>query len=113
MTLEGFKFIYHMEWGHRNWGRAIGGLFLLPFGYFAARKRLSPQTLKRCLGIGAILGFQGGMGWYMVKSGLGTVQLKPDYNHSLTFFFEPDKKRKIRKCWDRLEYRLIDCALIS
>ena len=73
MTLEGFKFIYHMEWGHRNWGRAIGGLFLLPFGYFAARKRLSPQTLKRCLGIGAILGFQGGMGWYMVKSGLGMV----------------------------------------
>jgi len=70
MTLEGFKFIYHMEWGHRNWGRSIGGLFLLPFGYFVARKRLTPQTLKRCLGIGAILGFQGGMGWYMVKSGL-------------------------------------------
>ena len=26
--------------------------------------------MKRCLGISAILGFQGWMGWYMAKSGL-------------------------------------------
>merc|ERR1711892_421912 len=75
MTLSGFKFIYHMEWGHRNAGRTGGGLFLAPFIYFAARGRLSPRTLKRCFGIGCLLGFQGGLGWYMVKSGLEKAYL--------------------------------------
>ena len=43
MTLEGFKFIYHMEWGHRHWGRAIGVFFALPFIAFMARGKLSSQ----------------------------------------------------------------------
>jgi len=96
MTLSGFKFIYHMEWGHRNAGRTVGGLFLAPFIYFAARGRLSPRTLKRCFGIGCLLGFQGGLGWYMVKSGLekneqlmGQVRVSP-YRlcaHLITAFF--------------------------
>merc|ERR1712106_942212 len=29
MTLSGFKFIYHMEWGHRNAGRTAGAFYLL------------------------------------------------------------------------------------
>merc|ERR1712131_39316 len=84
MTLTGFKFIYHMERGHRNAGRTVGGVFMLPLLYFIARKRLSPRTMKRCLGIGCLLGFQGGLGWYMVKSGLekneklmGQVRVSP------------------------------------
>jgi len=84
LTLEGFKFIYHMEWGHRNWGRAIGVLFMGPLLYFIARGRLSPVTRKRCLGLMGLLGFQGGLGWYMVKSGLeknhdlyGQVRVSP------------------------------------
>merc|ERR1712123_244549 len=85
-----------MEWGHRNAGRTVGGLFLAPFIYFAARGRLSPRTLKRCFGIGCLLGFQGGLGWYMVKSGLekneqlmGQVRVSP-YRlcaHLITAFF--------------------------
>jgi len=74
LTLDGFKFIYHMEWGHRNWGRGIGVAFMLPLIYFLARGRLSPQSKKRCLGLMGLLGFQGGLGWYMVKSGLGLVE---------------------------------------
>ena len=38
LTLDGFKFIYYMEWGHRNWGRSIGVMFLLPFLGFALSK---------------------------------------------------------------------------
>ena len=65
-----------MEWGHRNWGRGIGVAFMLPLIYFLARGRLSPQSKKRCLGLMGLLGFQGGLGWYMVKSGLGLVENK-------------------------------------
>merc|ERR1712130_37191 len=70
MTLEGFKFIYHMEWGHRNWGRGIGVFFALHFIAFMARGKLSSQVKKRTSALLALLCFQGGMGWYMVKSGL-------------------------------------------
>jgi len=74
LTLDGFKFIYYMEWGHRNWGRSIGVMFMLPFLGFALSKKLSPQVFKRTLGLGCLLGFQGGLGWYMVKSGLEQPQ---------------------------------------
>lgn len=70
MTLEGFKFIYHMEWGHRNWGRMIGVLFLIPFFGFLTTKRMTSQVKKRTTALACLLGFQGGLGWYMVKSGL-------------------------------------------
>lgn len=78
-----------MEWGHRFWGRLIGFAYLLPFLYFVSKVRpsmsfcahhcLLPQghikdpRLRRNLGvIFALGGFQGALGWYMVKSGLGT-----------------------------------------
>ena len=28
LDMNGFKFIYYMEWGHRNWGRLIGNEIL-------------------------------------------------------------------------------------
>ena len=37
MTLDEFKPIYWMEWGHRMWGRGLGFAFALPFTYFAIR----------------------------------------------------------------------------
>ncbi|KAI8055153.1 COX15-like protein [Syncephalis plumigaleata] len=70
MSLDEFKRIFYMEWGHRMWGRAIGLSFVLPALYFWRRGWL-PRTLgKRVLGISALIGFQGVLGWYMVKSGL-------------------------------------------
>ncbi|KAA8911135.1 cytochrome oxidase assembly protein-domain-containing protein [Sphaerosporella brunnea] len=70
MTLDEYKFIYFMEWGHRLWGRAIGLTFVLPAIYFTVRRHVTPKTALRLLGISAMIGFQGFIGWWMVKSGL-------------------------------------------
>jgi len=70
MTLDEFKNIYWMEWIHRLWGRAIGLTFVLPALYFVARKRVSKPMMWRLAGISGLIGFQGFLGWWMVKSGL-------------------------------------------
>lgn len=70
MTLENFKSIYWMEWIHRLWGRAIGIGFVLPAVYFLARGRVSKPMALRVGGIAGLIGFQGFLGWWMVKSGL-------------------------------------------
>lgn len=70
MDLEDFKQIYWMEWGHRLWGRVVGITFLLPTIYFVARRRVSKPMAWRLGGICALIGFQGVIGWWMVKSGL-------------------------------------------
>lgn len=70
MTLEEFKKIYFMEWFHRVWGRFIGMSFVLPTLYFIARRRVTPKMAANLLGISSLIGFQGVIGWWMVKSGL-------------------------------------------
>lgn len=75
ISLEEFKFIYGMEWGHRLLGRGIGMFFILPALYFWRSKKLSPHASKRVLGLTGLLGLQGFIGWWMVKSGLDEEQL--------------------------------------
>merc|ERR1712000_157959 len=70
MTLDEFKKIYFMEWAHRVWGRFVGMSFVLPAAYFVARRRVSPKMALNLLGISTLIGFQGMIGWWMVKSGL-------------------------------------------
>jgi len=70
MTLSEFKEIYYMEWTHRLWGRVIGLTFVLPAAYFVARGRVTRRTALHLAGISALIGFQGFLGWWMVKSGL-------------------------------------------
>ena len=70
MDLEDFKQIYWMEWGHRLWGRVVGITFLLPTIYFVVRKRVSKPMAWRLAGISGLIGLQGAIGWWMVKSGL-------------------------------------------
>ena len=70
MSLNDFKFIFFMEWFHRLWGRAIGLAFFLPAGYFWHKGYLNSGMKKRLGVFGLLLGFQGFLGWYMVKSGL-------------------------------------------
>ena len=70
MTLSEFKKIYYMEWTHRLWGRFVGLSFALPTLYFIARRRVSPKMALNLVGITSLIGFQGFLGWWMVKSGL-------------------------------------------
>ncbi len=77
-TLEDFKDIYFWEWLHRLIGRIIGIVFLVPFFYFLLKKKLNESTLKKCVILLFMGGFQGFLGWYMVKSGLID---KPDVSH--------------------------------
>lgn len=70
MTLSGFKAIFLLEYTHRLWGRLIGTVFLLPGLYFLFRGWLSRRLAAKLL-LAFVLGAaQGGLGWYMVKSGL-------------------------------------------
>ncbi|MEO7284595.1 COX15/CtaA family protein [Gelidibacter sp.] len=69
-TLSDFKGIYFWEWLHRVMGRLIGLVFIFPFIYFLATKQLTGKTIKKCLVLLFLGGFQGFLGWYMVKSGL-------------------------------------------
>jgi cytochrome c oxidase assembly protein subunit 15 len=70
MNLEDFKQIYWMEWGHRLWGRVVGITLLLPTIYFVARRKVSKPMAWRLGGICSLIGMQGVIGWWMVKSGL-------------------------------------------
>ncbi|KAL8948933.1 MAG: hypothetical protein Q9222_004920 [Ikaeria aurantiellina] len=70
MTLDEFKSIYYMEWTHRIWGRVVGMSFLLPAVYFIARRKVSAPMAGKIVGIAGLIGFQGFLGWWMVKSGL-------------------------------------------
>jgi len=70
MTLEGFKGIFWWEYFHRLLGRVIGVVFLVPFLYFLARRRIPRRLAWPLAGIFVLGGLQGAAGWYMVKSGL-------------------------------------------
>ncbi|KAM0278820.1 hypothetical protein ACHAO9_012007 [Fusarium lateritium] len=70
MNLEEFKKIYFMEWFHRVWGRFIGMTFVIPTVYLVARRKVTPKMALNLAGISALIGFQGVIGWWMVKSGL-------------------------------------------
>lgn len=71
MTLDEFKFIYFWEYGHRMLGRATGLVFALPWMYFTVRGRIPAGYQKKMVGLFAMGGTQGLVGWWMVKSGLG------------------------------------------
>lgn len=72
MTLSDFKFIYGWEYGHRMLGRAVGVCFALPWMYFTLRRKIPAGYQKRMFGLLCMGGTQGLVGWWMVKSGLGT-----------------------------------------
>ncbi len=70
MTLSEFKFIYGWEWGHRQLGRLLGIVFFLPLLWFWARGAIKGRMALALIGIGALGGLQGAVGWIMVASGL-------------------------------------------
>ena len=70
MSLEAFKTIYWWEWSHRFLGRFIGLAFALPLLVFWLLGRIPRGMNLKLLGVLALGGVQGVIGWYMVKSGL-------------------------------------------
>ncbi|PTX55871.1 cytochrome c oxidase assembly protein subunit 15 [Litoreibacter ponti] len=74
MSLSEFKVIYWWEWGHRQLGRVIGLVWAVGFFWFLLRKQIPTGWTGRLLGLGALGGLQGAIGWWMVSSGLtGTM----------------------------------------
>ena len=71
MDMSGFKRIFFWEWAHRLYGRIIGLVYALPFFWFLFKRQIPKGKLPRFLLIGLLIGAQGVVGWYMVKSGLG------------------------------------------
>jgi len=72
MTLADFQAIYWWEWSHRLLGRLVGFAFFLPFVAFVATGAIARADYPRMLGLFALGGLQGFVGWWMVQSGLET-----------------------------------------
>lgn len=70
MSLEDFKGIYWIEWSHRLLGRVTGLVVFLPLLYWVVKGALRGRRLAAVLGVFALGGLQGFLGWFMVASGL-------------------------------------------
>lgn len=70
ITLSQFKSLYWWEWAHRIAGRLVGIIVLLPFLWFWRRGWIRPGLFPRLLSLPLLVGAQGALGWYMVRSGL-------------------------------------------
>lgn len=70
MDLAGFQEIFWWEWFHRLWGQVIGFVFLIPFLRFWIQGRIAADLWPKLAGLFLLGGLQGGIGWFMVKSGL-------------------------------------------
>ncbi len=78
MSLEAFKTIYFWEYVHRMWGRMLGLAFALPLAFFWITRQIPAVFKPRLLGLLALGGMQGFIGWWMVASGLVD---RPDVSH--------------------------------
>ena len=70
MSVNDFKGIFWLEYLHRLLGRIIGIVFLVPFVYFVAKGWIRRDEWLKYGAMFVLGGFQGLLGWYMVKSGL-------------------------------------------
>jgi len=70
MSMEAFKVIFWWEWAHRQLGRVVGLVWAVGFVGFLAARAIPPGWTGRLLGLGALGGLQGAIGWWMVSSGL-------------------------------------------
>ena len=78
IDLSGFRTIFFWEWLHRTWGHVVALAFALPALYFALHRRLPAGSGWRLAGLFALGAAQGGVGWFMVLSGLAD---RPDVSH--------------------------------
>jgi cytochrome c oxidase assembly protein subunit 15 len=70
MDMDGFRQIFWPEYIHRVLARLVGIVFFVPLLVFMLRRSISKKMFAMLAGIFALGGFQGAIGWVMVKSGL-------------------------------------------
>jgi cytochrome c oxidase assembly protein subunit 15 len=70
MTLDEFKGIFWWEWAHRILARGVGFLVAVPLVFFWLTGRLERSLRWPLVGLLALGGLQGAIGWWMVASGL-------------------------------------------
>jgi cytochrome c oxidase assembly protein subunit 15 len=70
LDLEGFKFIYLLEHYHRQLGKILGLSVIFPSLFFTITNIFNKKLVKRSFLISSLIGFQGVVGYWMVKSGL-------------------------------------------
>jgi heme a synthase len=70
MSLDEFKTIFWWEWAHRFLARGVGVLFAVPLVFFWATGRVERRLRWPLVGLLALGGLQGFVGWWMVASGL-------------------------------------------
>ena len=70
MALAEFKRIFWWEWAHRILARGVGFVFALPLAFFWATGRVERGLGPKLVGLLALGGLQGAVGWWMVASGL-------------------------------------------
>jgi heme a synthase len=78
MSLSEFKEIFFWEYVHRLLGRFIGLAFALPLAWFAAKRAIPRGYGWKLVGLLALGGLQGAIGWWMVASGLVD---RPEVSH--------------------------------
>jgi cytochrome c oxidase assembly protein subunit 15 len=79
MSLDAFKTIFFWEYFHRLWGRLLGLTFGLPLIIFALAGRIPNGFGGRLFLLLLLGGFQGIVGWWMVKSGLSQTASVSQY----------------------------------
>lgn len=70
MSLAEFKNIFFWEWVHRQLGRVIGLVALLPLAWLWLKKAIPAGYKLRAASIFVLVCIQGAIGWWMVASGL-------------------------------------------
>ena len=70
MTLEEYKFIFYMEWIHRNVARFAGLIYAIPVFYFLYKKAIPWKEFGIYFVMGMLFISQALAGWIMVASGL-------------------------------------------
>ena len=70
MTLDEYKFIFYMEWIHRNIARLAGLVYAIPVFYFLFKKTIPWKEFGIYFVMGMLFISQALAGWIMVASGL-------------------------------------------
>jgi cytochrome c oxidase assembly protein subunit 15 len=70
MTLDEYKYIFFIEWFHRNVARFAGLLYAFPVFFFLFRRTIPIKEFSIYFWMGILFIGQAVMGWLMVYSGL-------------------------------------------